>query len=328
MWNVSIFHPNLINRIGTRLCIPVRILIVALLITSCAGDSNEGQKKASVFIRRIQVESISDILNYPARVRARVNSTILSETDGIISQVFVTLGKKVNIRQTLMVLNHTDPVYQYAPVQIRAPIQGIVSAIDVTQGSHVIQGQKLAAVINPSQLEIQVEIPAQDLALVKKGMTGEFKIPGQESPLAVQVLGVSPFVDPNTGTALAQLEIMNIDHPILSPGLQGQVIFKANQHEGFIIPDSAILYKGKESYIHSVENKKVKRILVTLGAKQRGNVEILKGLTSGVDLVERSSRFVAEGEEVTIENSPGNSAGSGPSETSETKEKPKNEGQK
>jgi len=252
----------------------------------------------------VQPESISDVFNYPARVKAKVNATILSESDGIIAQVHVTLGKKVQLQQTLMVLTHTDPVYQFAPVQIRAPIQGIVSAIEVTPGSHVVQGQKLAAVINPAQLEIQVEIPAQDLSIIQKGMVGEFKIPGQEIPLKVRVLGVSPFVDPKTGTALGQLDIITQNHPILSPGMQGQATFKAHLHEGLLIPDSAILYKGKDCLVRVIENKKIKQIPVVLGLKQRGRVEVLKGLSAGATLVERASRFVAEGEEVTIETSP------------------------
>lgn len=258
---------------------------------------------ASVFVRKVQAEQIADILTYPARVRAKINATVLSENEGIISQVLVTLGQRVQAQQTLMVLKHTDPVYQYAPVQIPAPISGIVSAVDVTVGSHVLQGQKLAAVINPSQLEIQVEIPAQDLATIHQGMMGEFKLPGQEALLNIRVLGVSPFVDPNTGTALAQLDIIHRTHALLSPGMQGQVTFKANSHLGFLIPDTAVIYKGKETYIRVIENKKVKQIAAVLGSKQRGSVEVLKGLYSGAELVERSSRFVAEGEAVNVENS-------------------------
>lgn len=255
-----------------------------------------------VFTKKVQLEQLADLLNYPARVKSKVNATILSESEGIITRVLVDLGKKVYAKQTLMVLNHTDPVYQYAPLQILAPIQGIVSSIDVTPGSHVVQGQKLAAVINPSQLEIEVEIPAQDLALIQKGMEGEFKISTRESPHPVRVSGVSPFVDPNTGTALGELEILSKPHTVLSPGLQGQVTFKAHSRQGFIVPDSSIIYKGKDLFIRVVENQKIKQIPIIIGTKQRGSVEILKGLYEGALLVERASRFVAEGESVEIEN--------------------------
>jgi len=277
------------------------VLIVIALGGCVPAGTQEAPKSASVTVKKVQSEPLFDLLNYPARVNSRVNASILSESNGIITRVLVNLGQKVGARQVLMVLSHTDPVYQYAPVQIVAPIEGIVSAIEVTQGSHVVSGQKLAAVINPSQLEIQVQIPAQDLAIIKKGMSGEFKIQGQEAVLQVQVLGVSPFVDPNTGTALAQLNIVSKLHPVLSPGIQGQVSFQTNLHRGFAIPDSALIYKGADPFVRVLEDHKIKQIPVVLGTKQSGKVEILKGLHEGQDLVERASRFVADGEAVTAE---------------------------
>ena len=132
-------------------------------------------------------------------------------------------------------------------------------------------------------------------------MVGDLKIPGTPTSISIRVSGISPFVDPATGTALAQLDFFHKDH-ILSPGVQGQVSFKANEHSGFLIPDSAVVYKGKDSFIRLIENQKIKQVQVVLGLKQRGNVEVLKGLSENAELVERASRFVADGEAVTIEN--------------------------
>ena len=277
--------------------------LIPLTLTACHfGNEVTEQKQAVVFTRHVRAGSISDLLNYPARIRAKINATVLSESDGIVKEVLVTLGKQVRNRQTLMVLIHTDPVYQYAPVRVQAPTEGIVSVLDVTPGTHVVHGQKLAAIINPAQIEILTEIPAQDLAVMKKEMVGEFRFPGLETPVRVKVVGISPFVDPTTGTALAQLDILSKLNQIFSPGVQGQVVFKANEHQEFLIPDSALIYKGKDSFIRVIENKKIRQIQVHLGGKQRGNVEILKGLSGGMELVERASRFVADGETVTIEN--------------------------
>jgi multidrug efflux pump subunit AcrA (membrane-fusion protein) len=287
--------------------VQIKIIFLAILVCfgcACSSRNNHDEKQpASVFVKKVQLEQISDILNYPARINAKVNATVLSESQGIVSDVLVTLGQSVKAQQILMILKHTDPIYQFAPLQVRAPIAGIVSSIEVTQGSHVTDGQLLAAVINPSQIELQTEIPAQDLSVMKKGVLGEFKLPGQEKALQVEVIGVSPFVKPTTGTASAKLKIVSGVNQILSPGMQGQVSFKTHLHSGFLIPDSAIVYKGKETFVKVVEGKKIKQIAVELGAKQRGLVEIPKGLTVDLELVERSSRSVGEGETVTVEPS-------------------------
>jgi multidrug efflux pump subunit AcrA (membrane-fusion protein) len=88
----------------------------------------------------------------------------------------------------------------------------------------------------------------------------------------------------------------------MNPGIQGQVSFKVNRHEGFSVPDTAVIYQGKDTFVRIVDQNKVKLVPVVLGKKQRGNIEITKGLSPDVTLVERSSRFVSDGETVTIES--------------------------
>ena len=276
-------------------------ILLSLSVTACVSKQQDKPQVATVFVKKVESRDLFDLLSYPARVHSRVNAAVLSEVDGIVTQIPVILGKKVRVRDTLMILSHTDPIYQYAPVRVASPIRGMVSSIDVTVGSHVASGQKLASVINPEDLEIQVQIPAQDLSVIQNGLQGEFKTPGQDQSLSVRVLGVSPFVDPTTGTASAQLRILSQIPVPLTPGIQGQVIFKAHQHEGFSIPESAIIYKGKDAFVRTVENEHIKQIQVELGPKQRGQVEILKGLKGGEYLVERASRFVGDGEAVKVE---------------------------
>lgn len=278
-------------------------IILLILSSSCTKPENKlPAELASVFVRKMDLEQISDTLTYPSRVNSKVNANILAETDGIVVQQLVNLGHQVRAKQVLMIITHTDPVYTYAPVQVLAPIQGIVSSIDATPGSHVTKGQTLASIINPSQIEIQTEIPAQDLSLIKNGMLGEFKVPGQEKTLEVKVLGVSPFVKPGTGTATAKLNVTSFSRQILSPGMQGQVSFQVNIHSGFLIPVTAIIYKNNETFVKIVDHEKIRQIPVELGNKWRGYVEVHHGIYAGLKLVERSSRSVAEGESVIVEN--------------------------
>jgi multidrug efflux pump subunit AcrA (membrane-fusion protein) len=273
---------------------------------SLAHGSLDAPKAPQVFTRTVKSQEIYDLLNYPARVEAKVNTTVLSESDGVITQVLPQLGSPVRKKQKLMILTHTDPVYQYAPVQIVSPIQGVVSSIEVHPGSHVVQGQKLITVIDPSQTEITLEAPAQDLPYLKTHLVGEFKPSSQESSFSVKIIGISPFVDPVTGTAQTKLKIempaKKDSTSVLVPGMQGQVIFKVNVHSGFSIPDSAVVYQGKDSFIRIVENGKVKQIPAVLGKKLRGLVEIKKGLFSNAVLIERSSRAVSDGEAVIAES--------------------------
>lgn len=266
-----------------------------------AAPKKEEEKKPLVFINTIQHSEIFDLLTYPARVTAKINASILSETDGVVKKILTPLGKPVRRNQKLMVLTNTDPIYNYAPITVRASVSGVISKIAVTEGSRVTKGQQLAQITDPSQIRIEVEVAVSDLSSIRAGLEGMFSTNSFEKPFPIKVLGVSPYVDPGTGTATAELNFTKKSDTTLPPGLVGKVIFKAREHQGFQIPEHAIYYMGRDPIIHVVSKGKVKYTPVTLGQSRQGLVEILKGLQKDMTVVVRANKFVADGEEVEVQ---------------------------
>jgi multidrug efflux pump subunit AcrA (membrane-fusion protein) len=202
-------------------------------------------------------------------------------------------------------------VYQYAPVTVISPVAGVVSLVEVTEGTQVARGQRLATITDPAQIRLVAEVPSPDLPFVHLGTTGEFRLDPQSPALALRVTGVSPFVDPATGTASCELELVgaksaadgkeNQAAASLRPGQVGQIAFRAGAHPGIQVPDYAIVYKGAGTFVRLLESGKSHQISVTLGHKQRGRVELLTGARADAVLIERASRFVADGEAVVVQ---------------------------
>jgi multidrug efflux pump subunit AcrA (membrane-fusion protein) len=267
------------------------------------------EKKPIVQVTDVSLIELSESLTYPARVEPRISASVTAETEGIVTKIIAPLGSSVHPRTALLVIRNTDPVYHYSPMVVTSPVTGIVSKVEVTEGSRVSRGDRLALVTDPKQLRVVVEVTAQDLSLVKPGQEAELNVPGQPTFLAMKlrVRGVSPFVDPATGTAQCELELAPKQEKgalLPPPGVIARVQFKANIRKGFSISDNALIYRGKDPFVRVVENGKAKFVLVTIGRKQSGFVEIVKGLKSGDRVVERSSGFVADGDLVEIEKAP------------------------
>ncbi len=277
-------------------------VLVSTQVLTAQAAVEPAKPKPQVFVSQVKAKELFDQFTYPARVVSKVNSTILADSDGVVSKIYAPLGQKVSARARILQITHTDPVYQYAPIVVVAPAAGIVSGVEITEGAQVVKGQKLATVTDPRQTKIQVEVPALDLPSVKPGLEGEFLPTGADQPLKIKVIGVSPYVDPATGTAPCDIVLAQSEKYALSPGGLGQVSFKANLRRGFMIPDSAVLYKGAQTFVRLVKDGKAMQVPVTLGRKQRGNVEILKGLEENATLVERSSRYIGDGEEVNAQS--------------------------
>jgi multidrug efflux pump subunit AcrA (membrane-fusion protein) len=279
------------------------ILINSLVM---AGAFASTPQIPQVTTKKAAVEVLFDSLNYPARIESKVNATIVAESDGIVSKILSPLGSKVSRQGKILTVKHTDPVYQYVPMSLYSPVAGVVSQLIVTEGSSVTKGQVLAAVTDPTQIRILIEVAALDLVSLKPGLVGEFTANGNTAAkpitFAVVVKGVSPFVDSATGTATTELALKNKNNQLLPPGSVGQVSFKINDRKSFILPDYAISYKENQTYINVLRGEKAQRVNVTLGRKQRGQVEILTGIKTGDEVIERSSSFIAEGEKVQVAN--------------------------
>jgi multidrug efflux pump subunit AcrA (membrane-fusion protein) len=266
-----------------------------------ASIPDAGKKKPTVFVDTARATALFDVLTYPARVVSRVNAVVLSESEGVVQKIFAPLGTRVKNNEKLLILKNTDPVYRYAAVAAVAPVAGVVSAVDVTIGSRVARGQRLMQITDPSQIRISVEVAASDLEAIRTGLAGELTVPGNETRVNVQVVGVSPYVDPATGTATAELSLVGATPAKLPPGIVGKVTFKARGRQGIQIPEHAVSYQERNPYVRVVVGGKAKFVPVTLGPTRLGMVEILKGLENDMVVVVRASTFVAEGEEVQVE---------------------------
>lgn len=257
----------------------------------------------TVVVRTAKRIEVSHQLTYPAVVEARVQAVVLAEIDGVIRKIHHTLGQKVRARQSLFTIQQTDPIFQFAPAAIVTPVTGVVSEMDVTEGTLVSKGQKLASVTDPGNLKLTVEVPAQDLPLIQSGSSADFESPALAGPITVKLIGISPSVDAATGTATGELSPARADTEKLRPGMIGKITLKADSHKGFLIPEDAVIQTQDKTYLRVVEAGIAKKIPVTLGFRSRGSVEITAGLSEGMQVVERSSGFVADGDKVKVEES-------------------------
>lgn len=275
-------------------------LFLILLAFSSKAISSPGQMP-SVFVKKVQLAEIFDSLDYPGRIEAKINAFILAESDGVITKILKPLGAQVKKHEKLVIVQNTDPIYQYAPMQIENVVSGVVSQVFVTEGSRVMKGDRLMLVTDPSQLRIVVEVPAADLKSLHRGDRAQLTQGGEV--WEVKIKGMSPFVDPSTGTANCELEFETSQKNKFRPpaGALAKVNFKASLRNGISISDSAVFYRGKDTFVRVIRERHAFLQAIKIGKKQFGQVEIVSGLKESDQVVERTSSFISDGEEVKVE---------------------------
>lgn len=252
-----------------------------------------------VFTENIKQTEIADTLSFPARVSAKVQAQVLAEMDGVVEKLYVQLGEKVSKGQPLFALKQVEPGYEYQSARIRSQVKGVMNSIEVTVGTRVTKGKLLGSIVDPHQVQVFIEVPARDLAYLEKQKLGKIKFQESEKEINVRILGLSPVVDPASGTASCELEVLDKAH--LIPGRFGKVSFNVNSHKGLQLPEQAIVYKGKDAFVRLLTDKKAKYIPVKLGQMRNGKVEILEGLTEDQEVILRSNQYISDDEKVDVQ---------------------------
>lgn len=255
-----------------------------------------------VFVSTIKAEEIADQLSYPVRIESTIKASILSDYEGVVTQVLVPLGQRVRKGVSLFKVEQTDPVFQYAPMNVKSSVPGVVSAIRISVGSRVVKGQELAIVTDPTALRGVMEVSSLDLRSITRDMNGTLRFPGSEQKFKIKVLGVAPQLDLITGTAMCELSLDSKDLPALTPGQVGQASFSVNSRNGIVINESALVYRGNSVFARVVKENLAHFVPVKIGKKARGNAEIVEGLKIGDLIVDRASGFVADGAKVQVQD--------------------------
>lgn len=254
-----------------------------------------------VTAKKIDLSDNVETLIYPAKVESKVYSVLLAENDGVVQNI-LNIGTEVKRGQSLLKIRNSDPVYQYAPIQARSPVNGIVSEVFVTEGAQVVRGEKLVTIIDPKQTRIVVEIPNSDLTKVKQGLKGTFQfnsLNSDDEKIKVEVVGISPLVNGLTGTASALLNISQKN--TLRAGTLGKVEFQIMSDKQILVDENSVVYRNSQPFVRVIDKDISKYRPVTLGARQSGKVAILKGLHVGELIVGKASQYIPDNKKIKIE---------------------------
>jgi len=186
---------------------------------------------------------------------------------------------------------------------LTAPINAIVAEIKTSVGTTVAPGTSIMTLIPP---ELQVVVQA-DEALIPQLQIGQPANLSVESfpkdAFTGTVKGIAPVLDPRTRSVAVSIEVADPQGK-LRPGMFTQLGVQTGQRQAaLIVPRDSVLKVGAidpnappVNVVYTVAESRVHRQVVALGVSDGKNVEIVSGLTEGVDLVLNPRPDFLEGE--------------------------------
>jgi len=182
-------------------------------------------------------------------------------------------------RQELLV---QDARREVDELTIRAPFAGLVATLPVTDRDAVVRGQAVAGVVDLSNLEVEVNIPESYAARVAPGAKAEVTLDNTMRK------GKVTSVTPEVRDGQVQGRVAFVDHQ--PPGLRQNQrlstrLILANETNVLKVPRGPFVESGGGRWVYVVEDGVARRRDVEIGAVSVTEVEIVRGLREGEQVV-------------------------------------------
>ncbi|MBK9252659.1 MAG: efflux RND transporter periplasmic adaptor subunit [Proteobacteria bacterium] len=179
---------------------------------------------------------------------------------------------------------------------VRAPISGLVQALDIRMGMTLVAGQTLVRINGLSTVWLEVAVPESLAGEVQVGDTAQVRLASPGAPPVVgRVSALLPTLNEATRTLRIRVELAN-PGGVLRPGQSAQVTLSAKSKAAALaVPTEAVIRTGKRSLVMLSHEGSFRRVEVTLGQEVGDRTVIVSGLEAGQQVV-ASGQFLLDSE--------------------------------
>lgn len=257
----------------------------------------ENLEHVAVTTEIAELGRLEGTLKAAGRVTENMNKTahVSSQLEGRLEMLNFDIGDEVDAGDVLAIVQ--APELLGKPLEIKAPLPGIVLERKATVGELVDKSSVIYTISDPADLWVIAEVKERDIASVKLGQPAAFSVlayPG--ASFTGEVKRIANQVESDSRTLEARISVDNSDGR-LKPGMFADVEITTTVMDGILtIPDSALQTDEDEQVVFVAlgENRFAKRT-VTLGSEQHGRVHVVEGLEPGEAVVTKGS-FILKSE--------------------------------
>ncbi|MGY6650012.1 efflux RND transporter periplasmic adaptor subunit [Wenyingzhuangia sp. IMCC45574] len=194
---------------------------------------------------------------------------------------------------------------QLDKVNVRAPFTGTIDDIITDEGSLVSPGQNpIARIVNLDNMTITAQIPETYITSVTKGKTVKAVFPILGTAAATTVSSTGSFINPASRNFKIEMNVPKEVDAKPNMTVKLNINDYHNEH-AFLIPQSIISEnEHNDKYVYVIAKKgktaTAKKTFIETGKTQGDNIEILKGLAEGAEIIIEGARSVKDNQEVSI----------------------------
>ena len=177
---------------------------------------------------------------------------------------------------------------------VRSHLAGVVTAVHVTNGAHVEEGDTLLEVTATDTVYVSGALPESQASLVPKLKGAEIELPAGEAALPVgRLISTARVVDPATRTLKTTYLVDNRKRKLAIGRSVFLRLFTSEPVEALTIPRSAVVNEGARMLVYvQAGGESFKARPVTIGNRRGAEVQITEGLRPGERVVTKGAYLV------------------------------------
>jgi len=190
---------------------------------------------------------------------------------------------------------------QMSDSYVKAPISGVVSALNIEKNGIAVSGQPSAVITDISVLQIEADITEKLINKVFVGKNVQLMIPAiSDEKLDAKVSLVNPV--PNALTNLYKMKIQVVNYnDLIKPGMIAQIYFVIDESKDVLmLPIDAVIQEGSEYFVYIVEEGKAVHKTVKVDVDNGEYIEIISGIKADDDVIVSGQEFVKDMASVRI----------------------------
>ena len=181
-------------------------------------------------------------------------------------------------------IGYREAKIEFENTTIKATVSGIISDLDVKQGSTVEAGQVLCRMHDPKSLVVISHVLEADALKLHIGSSAEVKTLSETVEiLKGTVSEINPRVDEKSN--LVKVEVKLQKNKDLLPGMSVQITFIIPYNKNIIVPKEAVVIRSGKHVVFTAENGLAKWNYVTVGRENGNEIEIIEGLKENQSVI-------------------------------------------
>jgi multidrug efflux pump subunit AcrA (membrane-fusion protein) len=174
--------------------------------------------------------------------------------------------------------------YQLKGTRLTAPVDGIVSGLDVKPHNHSSSYENFCVIVDNSRLEARFPVLESETSMVTTGQPVELRpFAGRNRSYSGRVSGFDPRVD-EQGMVMVRAIVNNPGGELLD-GMNVQVILKREIPDQLIIPREALVLRQGRQVVFTLSDTLALWNYVETGMENSGQFTINNGLNEGQQVI-------------------------------------------